>query len=332
MCSIKEAAPQGLDPALTNRSGGYMWANQIPGVQLEAQKFEAQASQAQARTVYDVEHHPLWGGKVSGYLFTKSLAAGAMLAGLLQLPPMLTGSAEVNPALLPAAGFLFLLVTAFLLVADLKRPERFWYILRYPNWSSWLARGAVVITVFGVLNTAWLAYTLLNVPSLPTPLLWAAWMLTAAAAAITAGYTGWLFNQAKGRALWLSSTLWVELVAHAVVAGLALLVIGEQWSRAQHTSGGLLAGAIVLYLVLAQVGHMFVPGPRRSEHHRARRLMTKGPFAARQWTAIAASIAAAILLFWAPAGFHTAAAGLVLAALYVEEDVFVRAGQALPIH
>ena len=42
--------------------------------------FEDLERKAEARTVYDVDHAPAWGWKVSAYLFTKSISGGAWLA------------------------------------------------------------------------------------------------------------------------------------------------------------------------------------------------------------------------------------------------------------
>ena len=81
-----ETAPAGLNPLETQAGEGFLWANQIPGIQLDAHAFAAAEKQATARTVYDVEHPPLWGGMVSAYLWTKSVSAGLFLAGLWFLP------------------------------------------------------------------------------------------------------------------------------------------------------------------------------------------------------------------------------------------------------
>ena len=48
------------------------------------------------------------------------------------------------------------LVTTVLLVVDLERPERFYYILVRPNWRSWMVWGAYFLTAQGLLTTLWL--------------------------------------------------------------------------------------------------------------------------------------------------------------------------------
>ena len=46
----------------------------------------------------------------------------------------------------PFLSAVFAAATAVVLVIDLERPERFYYILTRPNWTSWMARGAFLLT------------------------------------------------------------------------------------------------------------------------------------------------------------------------------------------
>ena len=45
-----------------------------------------------------------------------------------------------------------LALTAVVLIVDLERPERFYYILTRPNWKSWIARGACFLTAHGAVG------------------------------------------------------------------------------------------------------------------------------------------------------------------------------------
>ena len=47
-------------------------------------------------------------------------------------------------------ALIFLALTGVLLVADLKRPERFLWVLLRPQWSSWLVRGAYGISLYSL--------------------------------------------------------------------------------------------------------------------------------------------------------------------------------------
>jgi hypothetical protein len=155
----REAARAGIDPADTCVSGGYLWSDRPPGLSVDALEFDALERKARARTTYDVGHAPLWGGRITGYLFTKSLAAGAFLAALCALPSVLGGgdaSARAAAIGVPVLALAFLALTSWLLVTDLKRPERFLYILLRPNWSSWLVRGTWALMAYGGLLSLWL--------------------------------------------------------------------------------------------------------------------------------------------------------------------------------
>ncbi|MBK7996483.1 MAG: polysulfide reductase NrfD [Blastocatellia bacterium] len=104
-------------------------------------------AEAKARTAYDVPHHQVWGWRVWAYLWTKSIAAGVFF-----LPAFaLIMGWQKSKSLLVASliSLIFQVVTGYLLVSDLRRPERFLRILLRPQWKSWLAIGAYILTAFG---------------------------------------------------------------------------------------------------------------------------------------------------------------------------------------
>jgi formate-dependent nitrite reductase membrane component NrfD len=303
------------------------------------------AGLAPARTTYDVAHARPWGWKVSGYLWTKSIAAGAFLAAALAPWLGLPGGRAFTLGL-PLAGLLFLGLTTALLVGDLKRPERFLSILWRPNWSSWLARGAFVLVAFGGLGTAWLLAA------------WAApasgwmsglrWPLVAAAIA-GAGYSGYLFAQAKGRDFWQSPLLPLHFVVQAAVAGLAvvsiILVAVDARDMPLGDGGGaglvavLLVASLALHLAIVLFGEVGVTHATR-DAQRAARTLRRG--ALRGWflAAMAAGAAAAILalasvLAGTDAGVQPVAlasgALVALAALWIWEHAWLRAGQCVPL-
>src|SRR2546426_2448153 len=122
----------------------------------------------------------------------------------------------------PAVSLLFLLLTTALLVLDLKRPERFAYILFKPNWRSWLVWGAWILIAFSAAAGAWLGAGLLghHVPDavrLPVGLL----------ALGAAGYSALLFGQAEGRDFWQSPLVLPHLVVAALAAGSATLLLAS---------------------------------------------------------------------------------------------------------
>jgi len=335
----KEAHVTGVEPLAANAAGGFLWANQIPGVQLDAQTFEALERRAEGRTVYDVAHLPAWGGKVTSYLFTKSLAAGVVLAGAF-LVPSVRREGGSSAVWVPFLSLLFLLATAVLLVADLKRPERFYFILRRPNWSSWIARGAVVLTAFGGVVVGWMVLLGANAGTGWGGNLLHGIVLGLAAllAALCAGYTGWLFGQSRGRVLWMKRGLWLHLIAQAVVAGAALLILVAPFIGLGLEAIGILRRVLIVgllwHLAFTLVEAKLAPPKREAEYARAARLVSHGPFARRHWVlgvGLGTVAAIGLALFFMPPPLWAAASLLALLGLYVEEDILVRAGQALPI-
>jgi hypothetical protein len=144
-----EVSAAGIDPLKTSDVGGHLWAARHPAIPMEGREFDALQAEmeekARARTTYDVAHPPLWGWKISAYLLTKALAAGVFLASIASgiWQPQSAPHQRVLALGVPALGLLFLALTSVLLVADLKRPERFYLILTHPNSRSWLVRGHV---------------------------------------------------------------------------------------------------------------------------------------------------------------------------------------------
>lgn len=181
---------------------------------------------AAARVAYDVPREGApWGSKISAYLLTKSIGAGAMMAGGLGL--LLAGDApQMKVGLLPALlGFIFLNLTSLFLVADLRRPERFMLLILKGRMESWLVKGAYVLLGAVGLSAIW------GIAAVSgwtwTPNAWHAVGLAAVlAGGAAAGYTAFLFGQARGRAFWQSPVLLPHLVIQAVVAGCAALAIG----------------------------------------------------------------------------------------------------------
>jgi hypothetical protein len=333
----REVAAAGIDPLRANAAAGYLWAAQREGDWLEAERFQAreQAAPEYARTTYDVDHLAPWGWKVTAYLFAKSLAAGLFL-----MPGLgwLAGSAPGSAATVRVAGLalLFLGITGLLLVADLRRPSRFLNVLLRPNWRSWLARGSAIITAYGALLAAWIALPLLDLGAgvIAVP----AYVVGVVLAMLTACYTAWLFGQAKGRVLWMRRGLGVHLGVQALLAGAAFTLLTDPWLDLTGGSIGPVRWALVAALVahagMTAIERRLAPSTRRTEYHRATRLVTHGPFAALHWVVgIGIGIVLPLVLLVVPLpSVALAAAPLpALVGLYIEEDILVRAGQAQTI-
>jgi formate-dependent nitrite reductase membrane component NrfD len=272
-----------------------------------------------------------WGWKVSTYLWTKSIAAGALLVAALAL---LTGQAAGNALagrVAPLLALVFVALTTALLVADLKRPERFLYILVKPNWRSWLVWGGWILMAYGAAAAAWLAAGLTGRPVL---LVWLAPVVVILAVA-AAGYSAFLFGQAEGRDFWQSPLTLPHLLVAALAAGSASLLLA---ARVLGGGPGAPAGLrLVLFgslagLAVVLLGELVGSHPTR-DAARAASLLVRGPYAAAFWAGVvAAGIALPVALLASPVpAAWTAAALLALAGLWLYEDLWVRAGQAVPL-
>ncbi|MDX3072699.1 NrfD/PsrC family molybdoenzyme membrane anchor subunit [Streptomyces sp. MI02-7b] len=88
---------------------------------------------------------PVWEWKIPAYLFTGGLSAGAALIGA---GADLTGRPELRRAS-RIGGFGALLVSMYLLIADLGRPERFHHMLRVAKPTSPMSVGTWVLVAYG---------------------------------------------------------------------------------------------------------------------------------------------------------------------------------------
>jgi Fe-S-cluster-containing dehydrogenase component len=303
-----EADTAALVPAAAPPASDYMWAQSPRALALPGLPPPDAAGAPRRTYAVGEQHRNSWGWKVSAYLWTKSLAAGAFL-----VPAVLAADAPWREPV-PLGALLIALValstTGALLIADLRQPMRFLWTLTRPQWRSWLTRGSYVITAYGVALATLLALGLTrrHVPS-------ALVGLTALLAAGTATYTALLFGQAKGRDLWQSALLGPHLLVQALTAGAALfasawlmvllplnglLVAGEVWGR-HATEDGRLAARLI------QEDFRFTTGVLVLGH-----LLP-------------------LSILWAPSGVRPLAGALALFGLFVWEHLYVQAPQRIPL-
>src|SRR5262249_43833565 len=135
-----------LNPTYTSTPEGYVWS-EIPKRVYQIAPPRLEQAETEARRVYDQgqSHQESWGWKVGAYLWTKSIAAGIPLFALVVT---LYAKALHFSLVQLLASIFFLAVTTVLLVADLKQPKRFHYIVFRPQWRSWLTRGAFILMGF----------------------------------------------------------------------------------------------------------------------------------------------------------------------------------------
>ncbi|GIX48864.1 MAG: hypothetical protein KatS3mg131_3075 [Candidatus Tectimicrobiota bacterium] len=231
---------------------------------------------AAPRTVYDVAHAVPWGRKVSLYIWSKSIAAGALLLAALGVA---LGRVPDSPLLSWGSlllALVFLALTGALLIFDLKRPERFYTLFLRPQWRSWLAIGAFVLLAYGAVLGLSLLAALLGATGLRRALLWPGGLL----AILAAIYTGFLFGQAKGRDFWLSPALPLHLLVQALLAGAAAPGGARPGGGRQSSHGALAARRAAVEPARRLVHH---PGGRAGDAPRQRgRPACRAPAAARR--------------------------------------------------
>src|SRR5574337_1069145 len=309
-----------LTPSLQAPTGTYLWAQRPPEEVSLVRMLTAQSGDGGApglsRPIYDVPHMARpWGWKVSTYLWTKSIAAGAFLV-VPFLSPFTSGFALAASLL----SLVFLALTTLLLILDLKRPARFLYILFRPNWRSWLVWGGWILVAFGALVGLLLVAGL----NRNAPLVYVLALPGVLLALATAGYSAFLFGQAEGRDFWQSPLTLLHLIVAAILAGSAALLVMPVLLLS------LLAHGVLLLIELLG------PHPNH-DAAAAARLLTRGPFRGRLWGGVfLGGIAAPIVVTlagvaWSSLPLTMLAGLLALAGLWLWEDLWVRAGQSVPL-
>jgi Fe-S-cluster-containing dehydrogenase component/formate-dependent nitrite reductase membrane component NrfD len=282
-----------------------------------------QADPGAPRVDYDAPHAKAWGLDMVVYLLTKGIATGSML--LCAILWLLGNRDTLTTIAAPAMALLMVTITAVVLVIDLERPERFLYILTRPNWNSWLARGAFILTGFAGITAAWLAAGWLGLESVLGIL-----VIPAVIAALLATiYTGFLFAQGLARDLWQGPHSTIDLLAQAVAEGAAAMLLMSMLPRvatdaAVTALGWTLFGAVAVHLALILIENLLTPSATL-HHELAVRAIRRGAFARVFWGGAVVCAAASLV---APV-FGAAVLALVATASW--EYVWVEAGQSVPL-
>ncbi len=293
-----------------------------------------------ARRVYDTgqTHRDSWGWKVSAYLWTKSISSGCLMLVPFAGAAGSGGDGSDLGYAAVLASLIFLALTGFLLIADLKRPERFAWVITRPQWRSWLTRGSYILLLFGLVAGGLAAARLMRLPLLCRALAWPGAVLGSAAAV----YTAFLFRQSKGRDLWQSRLLPLHLFVQAVVAGLALMVLlrAAMPAAASHHGAGFqtwLFGALALNLALVAV-EIFATHQTQDANSAARWARTGVRLHILTWGVILIGHAIPLALLAADRAAPGAAPGIVpgaavaaLVGLGLYEHLYVRAGQSVAL-
>lgn len=286
------------------------------------------------RVDYDVPHKQAWGTDLVVYLMTKGISTGAMFLSALLW--MMGDRSTLVGVAGPVVSLLFAIVTAVVLVIDLERPDRFYYILTRPNWTSWLARGAFLLMGHSAIVSLWLACAWMGWTD---ALIWIAPLAIAAAVAATA-YTGFLFAQGLARDLWQGPHNTLDLMLQAAAEGSAVMLlvamfVGHDTSTARAL-GLTLAFASLAHLTILALEHLLVPSPTVN-HQLAVRAIRHGAYRREFWIGALGLGGLApvffVLLAWV-ADFSlillVPAALVTLVGSLAWEYVWVEAGQSVP--
>ena len=330
-----------LDPLAARRPAGdtYMWSEKGNGGRqaVEAGHPGTWNSSAAALLAYDVPHRAPWDWRVSLYTWTKGIAAGAYLVPLLlALTGAIGWDADLWAWATPIVGGAFLALTGLLLLLDLEHPGRFYLMFTRPQWRSWLVRGAIVISGYGLVLFIHFAFSVVAALGwVGTPGIETDRQVLAVAglplAILTAAYTAYLFAQAKARDLWQNPLLPVHFVVEALLGGAAILgvsaVLLEPAAVAPLLAVVAAASALHLLFVLGEttLGHPTAHA-RLAVHE-----MTGGRYRG-YFAASVCLVAIGLAAPFVPSGIVAAVAAVAAAGgLLAYEHAYVQAGQAVPL-
>jgi Fe-S-cluster-containing dehydrogenase component/formate-dependent nitrite reductase membrane component NrfD len=323
-----------LNPTMMEQQSTHFWADKDPGEDLYALKMTNpdRPIPGAAREVYDVPHLIPWGKKIATYLWTKSISTGVLLLAALFLNMGFEQDAQMLSFVSPMVSLVFLGVTMSLLVLDLRKPARFFFLLTKPNVNSWLVLGGYVIGIFGILLVVWLIQVILVGAVSPI----VAWP-TALFAIASAGYSAFLFAQARGRDFWQSPLLFWHLLIQAIVAGAAtIMLIGTVVGITLPLFGWLEhLLAISLFASLSMIlGELFMKHGAEDAVRSAELLLT-GALSKSFWIFVVAlgTLAPVALVFWQGSSLipNIVAALFALFGLWMYEHLWIQAGQAVPL-
>ncbi len=343
-----------LQPLMLESQPTHMFAEHHPDANLRtngARLKTRRSNPGAARVVYDVAHPQPWGSIPAFYLWTKSIAAGALIVVALLLgfsgaPGIMPGGRFLFAIMAPAAALLLTAITTVLLIADLHRPERFYYILLKPNPRSWLVVGTWILIVYSILAALWLGFGIASNHAVPLPIIAAA----SFAGAASAGYSAFLFAQAKGRDLWQSPLFLWHLLVQAIVAGAAIVILMSALDGYPHVADavdggrGIILQSNIILLAALIISTLMVMAeltltPFSADVDYAAELILRGSLRNKFWFGVIGigTIASTGVLAYLLAAhsisvpLEVLAALLSLAGLLIFEKVWIDAGQAPPL-
>ncbi|MDH5643401.1 MAG: polysulfide reductase NrfD [Gemmatimonadota bacterium] len=316
-----------LDPLAATRPDGdmFMWSEQQTGPKsVVSGQYGDSNTSASAMLAYDVQHKIPWDWRVSLYTWTKGIASGVYLVPILMGILFGFDMAETNlwRWAVPVLGGAFLAMTGMLLIWDLDRPDRFYFLFTKAQPGSWLVRGGIIIGLYTLVLVAHFAGSVLEQES------WSAILkpVGVAAAILTAIYTAYLFGQARGRDLWQNPLLPPHLLVQSIMVGSAALTIAAVFFDPEFV------GTLLNLTAIASAAHLLLVGGEVSISHptahaaAANSAMVRGRYARFFWTGAIVTVIAIFSPWIGPVGAVAALVGLL-----AHEHAYVQAAQSIPL-
>lgn len=294
------------------------------------------------QVAYNAQHKVQWHWPIPAYIVTKGIAAGAFL--LLAASALLPGLTFSPIAMVVggALGIALTLVTLGFLLYDLDRPDRFFYLFVRPNFKSWVARAAWILSAFSGVTGLWWALETAAWLGLLDPALAAVARPVFALASVpvsvmAAIYTAFLFAQAEGRDLWQSPHLPVLFAVQMVVLGAATFAGLDLFLDLPEPLGAAARWTFLLStvasLAVTLVGDLGIPHASEIAR-RALNDMVRGDFRQHYWVGgvavghlapvalllVGHPVAAAVAFLASAAGLFSYAYALVMAPQAVQNS------------
>jgi len=348
---------ESLVPTAAKQNTGYIWNSQEAGVghfsqitnikgknsdkvfSVPADEYNAlredetiDNNRESAVQVYDAPGKGvLWGWEVPAYLWTKSIAAGLfLLLFILNFIENDLISVEFKQ-ICDIVSLNFIGLTGLLLIKDLDKPSRFLYVVLRPQWDSWLVKGAYSIMFFSMFLLFSIAKNYINFGFFGKVIDFPG----AGFAVLTAIYTAFLFNQAKGRDFWQSHSMWFHMFVQSLIAGSAILIILSYFISPNILDSNLFiltcVGFIISNLIITVID-LFI-GHGTVDARYTVKLITRGRFKYLflYGGIILGNLVPIILLFTGSNILILSAAIMQLAGLLIIEYIWVKAPQLIPL-
>jgi formate-dependent nitrite reductase membrane component NrfD len=223
----------------------------------------------------------VWPWLVTVNMWAKSIGTGLIFMLFLLLR---THPGSVKNLRLPTAIAAFIFINLFLLftLADLHQPFRMWHIFVYSSFSSAIAWGSMMATLFlGLLTLLMFLAWKKNNETYDKVLLWT----TILAIPVTL-YTAALMSQCTARELWQMPAESAQMVLAALLSGSAAMILlgGSKLSyEAKKSLGVVLSLSALMSFIIYMSEYVF--GPMKAEEIAATLQYIKGdgPYTVMFW-------------------------------------------------